>query len=60
MRTLQKLRHDDLEAAIGAARSQTPQQRFAAAERLIKLAFEMRGNDGRVQKLVARVVRRER
>jgi hypothetical protein len=59
--TIQRLRHDDPHAELDAADLvRTPQQRFADAERLIALAFAMRGEDGRVDKRVTRVLRRER
>ena len=61
MRPIQRLRHDDPEAAVDDdERRRTPKERFAIAERLIRLAFEMRGEDGRVQKHITRVLQRRR
>jgi len=56
---IQKLRHDDPAAAFTSEDlRRTPQERFAAAEELIQLAFRMRGGDDRVHKHTTRVVRR--
>ena len=60
-RKVVRLRHDDPAALIDPdERMRSPQERFAAAERLITLAFAMKGWDGRVQRHIARIVRRKR